>query len=124
MAQFEKSKGEIVMPRFRVEYEATLNEPLKNLGMRTAFDPQNADFSGMLQTSLKPFISEVKHKAFAEVNEEGTEAAAATSTNIQVISAMIPSKTFRMVVDRPFFFAIRDNSSGALFFLGSVVDPD
>jgi len=124
MNAFENSNGQIVMPRFRVEFEATLNEPLRNLGMRVAFDPQNADFSGILQSSQKPFISEVRHKAYAEVNEEGTEAAAATSTDIQVISAMIPSKTFRMVVDRPFFFAIRDNASGALLFLGSVSDPD
>ncbi len=119
---FELGSGEIVMPRFKVEYEVTLNNALKAMGMGVAFDPQRADFSGMLQTSLRPFISEVKHKAFAEVNEEGTEATAATSTEVRVISAMIPSKKFRMVVDRPFFFAIRDNTSGALLFLGSVTN--
>ena len=122
MSDFALATGEIVLPRFKVEYEATLNDALKAMGMAVAFDPQRADFSAMLQTSLRPFISEVKHKAFAEVNEEGTEAAAATSTEVRAISAMIPTRKFRMVVDRPFFFAIRDNASGALLFIGSVVN--
>ncbi len=121
MKQFQEMEGEIVLPRFRVEYEASLNSALKTLGMRSAFDAQQADFGGM--TSAKAFISDVKHKAFVEVNEEGTEAAAATSTEVRVVSMPIPTKTFRMVVNRPFFFAIRDNSTGLVLFVGSIVDP-
>jgi len=65
----------------------------------------------------------VKHKTFAEVNEEGTEAAAATSIEMRVTSVMRPPKTFRMIIDHPFFFAIRDNKTGTILFMGSIVDP-
>jgi serine protease inhibitor len=123
MDRFSKTKGDIAVPRFKVEYEVTLNDALKALGMGVAFDPQRADFSGILRTSENAFISRVKHKSFAEVNEEGTEAAAATSVEVTVASAMRPQKPFRMIVDRPFFYAIRDNRTGTLLFLGSITDP-
>ena len=123
MTQYSESEGEIVLPKFRIEYEATLNKMLIALGMRSAFDPQQADFSAMIRNSAKAYISSVKHKAFAEVNEQGTEAAAVTSTEIRVTSAVIPRKTFQMIVNRPFFFVIRDSASGALLFMGSVVAP-
>jgi serpin B len=77
-----------------------------------------ADFSGM---SPEPaFISVVRHKAFLEVNEEGSEAAAATAV---VVSRGALQHTPRMTVDRPFFCAICDNRSGAILFMGCVVDP-
>ncbi len=123
MTQYSESEGEIVLPKFRIEYEATLNKMLIALGMRSAFDPQQADFSAMIRSSAKAYISKVKHKAFAEVNEEGTEAAAVTSTEIRVVSAVIPKKTFQMIVNRPFFFVIHDSATGALLFMGSVVAP-
>ena len=123
MKGFSKTEGAIVLPRFKVEYEITLNDPLKALGMGVAFDPDRANFAGMFQTAQNAFISKVKHKTFAEVNEEGTEAAAVTSAEISVTSIAQPRKTFRMVVDRPFFFAIRDNKTGSVLFLGSIVDP-
>lgn len=123
MKSFSKTQGAIVLPRFKVEYEITLNDALKALGMGVAFDPDRANFSGIFQTAQNAFISKVKHKTFAEVNEEGTEAAAVTSTEIQVTSAVQPRKSFTMVVDRPFFFAIRDNKTGSVLFLGSIVDP-
>lgn len=123
MQEFAKTKGEIAVPRFRVEYEIGLNDALKALGMGIAFDPDRANFSGIIQSSENVFISRVKHKTFAEVNEEGTEAAAATSVEMSVTSAMQPRKTFRMIVDRPFFCAIRDNRTGTMLFIGSIVDP-
>ena len=123
MKQFAETKGEIAVPRFKVEYEIGLNDVLKTLGMGIAFDPDRADFSGIVQTSQNAFISRVKHKTFAEVNEEGTEAAAATSVEMSVTSVMQPRKTFRMIVDRPFFCAIRDNKTGTLLFMGSITDP-
>jgi serpin B len=122
MSRFVQMKGDISLPRFKVEYETTLKGALSALGMGAAFD-ENADFSAMLKPPARAFISEVKHKAFAEVNEEGTEAAAVTSVEMRTTSLGPPPKTFRMVVDRPFFFAIRDNQTGAVLFMGSIAEP-
>lgn len=119
-AKFAKTEGSLQLPRFKLTYEATLNDTLKALGMDVAFDPA-ADFSGMSR-SEKLHIDEVKHKTFVEVNEAGTEAAAVTSVGMMRATFM-PKKTFRMVVDRPFFCAIRDSATGALLFLGAIVDP-
>lgn len=124
MNGFVDTKGEIALPRFKVEYEIGLNDALKALGMGIAFDPDRANFSGVAQTSGKVYISKVKHKTFAEVNEEGTEAAAATSVEMSVTSAMRqPPKTFRMIVDHPFLCAIRDNRTGTVLFIGAINDP-
>lgn len=121
--EFAETKGEIAVPRFKVEYELLLNDALKALGMGIAFDPVRADLSGMARTQENAYISRVKHKSFAEVNEEGTEAAAATSVEVTLTSAMQPRKTFQMIVDHPFFCAIRDNKTGTLLFTGSINDP-
>jgi serpin B len=125
MTSLRMRPGEVMLPRFKTEYDVDLNDTLKALGMREAFDPQRANFSGMAEVSAAQniFISKVKHKTFAEVNEEGTEAAAVTSVGISVASAMIPQQNFVMKVDRPFFIAIRDNFTGAVIFMGSIQDP-
>ncbi|HEY3137303.1 MAG TPA: serpin family protein [Blastocatellia bacterium] len=123
MKEFAETKGEIAVPRFKVEYELLLNDALKALGMGIAFDPVRADLSGIAKTQENAYISRVKHKTFAEVNEEGTEAAAATSVEVTLTSAMQPRKTFRMIVDHPFFCAIRDNKTGTLLFMGWISDP-
>jgi serpin B len=122
ISRFSQMDGDISIPRFRVEYEIELGETLKALGMGQAFDANSADFSGMVQAQ-RAFIGKVKHKAFAEVNEEGTEAAAATSVEMVATSLGSPRRRFRMVVDRPFFCAIRDNQTGTVLFMGSIVDP-
>jgi serpin B len=122
MTQFKKTPGDIGLPRFKLEFEATLNDTLKAMGMEIAFDPDRADFSGIADGD-RIYISRVKHKSFCEVNEEGTEAAAVTSVEMRTTSAMRPQKRFRMIVDRPFFFAIRDNQTGSVLFMGSVVKP-
>jgi serine protease inhibitor len=123
MNEFRETEGDLSLPRFKVEYEITLNNALKAIGMGAAFDERRANFRGMIESAANVYISQVKHKTFAEVNEEGTEAAAVTSTEMRATSAMRPRQRFRMVVDRPFFFAIRDNSSGALLFMGAITDP-
>jgi serpin B len=123
MSGFRQTDGDIVVPRFKVEYEVDLNEALKALGMTEAFDADRADFSGMTQSSQRAFISKVKHKTFAEVNEEGTEAAAVTSVEMRATSMQVPRKRFNMVIDRPFFCAIRDNQTGTVLFMGSITDP-
>lgn len=121
MKQFSSRDGQIVLPRFKLEYDITLNEALQALGMGVAFQNQ-ANFSNM--TSKEVQIDEVKHKTFVEVNEEGTEAAAVTSVGIRATSALPREEPpFKMVVDRPFFCAIRDNQTGTILFMGSIVDP-
>jgi serpin B len=113
-------EGELGLPKFSFDYEVSLNDALKLLGMEIAFDGNRADFSSMHPVPPDLYISEVKHKSFIEVNEEGTEAAAATSVE-DVVTAM--PETFSMIIDRPFFFAIADDMTGTILFMGSVVQP-
>ncbi|MDZ7289523.1 MAG: serpin family protein [candidate division KSB1 bacterium] len=122
MSQFRSVPGEIVLPRFKVEYEVVLNAALKTLGMEVAFDPRQADFNEMYSASpnMNVYVGEVKHKTFVEVNEEGTEAAAVTSGQMLATSYTPP---FKMIVDRPFFCAIRDNTTGTVLFMGAIVEP-
>jgi serpin B len=122
MSQLRSQQGNITLPRFKLEYEAVLNNALKALGMESAFDPQRANFKEMYAASpgANVFIGEVKHKTFVDVNEEGTEAAAVTSVRMRA-TAFVPP--FSMVVDRPFFCAIRDEQSGTILFMGTIVEP-
>jgi len=110
----------VALPRFTLEYEKNLNEVLKALGMEVAFEEAAADFSRMHRDALamQLHISRVKQKAFVDVDEEGTRAAAVTSVEVGVTSA---PPMFR--ADRPFLFAIRERLSGALLFTGVVRDP-
>ena len=119
---FPKKRGEIQMPRFKIEYGKELGEPLQAMGMTLPFDDAKADFSGMAPIPPNLYISAVKHKTFLEVNEKGTEAAAATAIHAKAGSAPIDAP-FRIVVNRPFFFAIEDRQIGAWLFVGSVVEP-
>jgi serpin B len=123
MKSFGGRPGDVILPRFKVEWESKLNDALIDLGMSEAFDPQRADFSKIAERipGANLFISEVMHKSFCEVNEEGTVAAAATSVRMGLASA--PPPRFLMKVDRPFFFAIRDNQTGVVLFMGSVTNP-
>lgn len=108
---------DLQVPRFAMEYETSLNQILESMGMDIAFDPSRADFSG-ISREMELFISQVKHKTFVTVNEEGTEAAAATSVEMGTTS--VP-QVFR--VDRPFVFVIHERNSGAILFIGQVADP-
>jgi len=99
-----------------------LNDTLREMGMPAAFDPSSADFSGMIG-GKDLFISQVVHKAFVDVNEEGTEAAAATGVVMGLTAMPVdkPKPVFR--ADHPFVFLIRDNRNGAILFLGRLTDP-
>ncbi|HBK85694.1 MAG TPA: proteinase inhibitor I4 serpin [Firmicutes bacterium] len=119
---FESARGELSLPKFKFEYEQSLNEALTALGMGIAFDDIKADFSKMVEWGEDVFISEVKHKAFIEVDELGTEAAAVTSIEVQ-LTGRPPAPSFTMKVDRPFFFMIHDQQTDAVLFMGSVYDP-
>jgi len=109
----------VFMPKFTFETKYFLNQDLQEMGMPTAFSMQ-ADFSGMDGTK-DLFISKVIHQAFIEVNEEGTEAAAATAVVIELKSVGPSVAVFR--ADHPFIFLIQDNQSGNILFLGRVVNP-
>ena len=112
--------GRLYLPRFKLEYEETLNDILISLGMTKAFLPFQADFSGMSDDTL--FIDEVKHKSYVEVNEEGTEAAAVTSVGMALASAVMEElPPFEMRVDRPFVFVIHEKVSHSTLFVGKVM---
>jgi serpin B len=117
-------EGSLVLPRFNVEYEVTLNEALHALGMAEAFSQNQADFSQMAKVtkSQNIYLSEVKHKTFVKVNEEGTEAAAVTF-NDGLGADINPPPPFEMIVDHPFFFTIQEDSTGTVLFLGAIVEP-
>jgi serpin B len=118
VAGLDSTSSLVGVPRFTLECDFTLNDVLKALGMEIAFSEADADFSNLYAGPERAFISRVKHKTFVEVNEEGTEAAAVTSVEVGVTSA--PQ---RLVVDRPFLFAIRENLSGTILFMGKMVRP-
>ncbi|NOK64306.1 MAG: proteinase inhibitor I4 serpin [Chloroflexi bacterium AL-W] len=123
MRRFNVREGNISLPRFKLEYELDLNSVLTALGMGIAFNAQNANFKqmGLFQENL--YVSQIKHKAFVEVNEEGTEAAAVTAAVMQLTSMMPGPTPFHMTVDRPFFCAIVDDQTGAMLFMGAIVEP-
>jgi serpin B len=121
MQSFMASPGTIQLPRFRLEYGLSLIDALKALGMSIAFDPNHADFAAM--TDRPAYISEVQHKTFMEVNEAGTEAAAATSVTVTTRAAL-PQPPFQMTVDRPFFYAIQDETTGTILFMGAIGEPE
>ena len=115
-------RGTIELPRFTIDYNATLNAVLTKLGMGIAFG-NNADFDGICK-SPRIQISEVRHASFLKVDEEGTEAAAATSVGMRALAVRIEPKPFHMVVDHPFFLAIRDERNGQLLFTGTIAKPE
>lgn len=120
LSSFRHMEGMIGLPRFSFDYEVSLNDALDAMGMGIAFDDNLADFSAMHPIPPRLVISEVKHKTFIEVNEEGTEAAAVTSVEVGVTA--MPER-FSMIMDRPFMFAIVDDMTGTILFLGSVYEP-
>ena len=122
IAALDSTKALVVMPKYTVGYELRMNDVLAALGMGVAFvpcpgSPDCADFTRM-RPERDLFISEVMHKAWVDVNEEGTEAAAATSVGIGTTAEPSP-----ILVDRPFLFAIRERFSGTILFLGRIMNP-
>jgi serpin B len=111
----------LTMPKFKFEYDLGLNGVLKEMGMLDAFDPSVSDFSGM-DGSRDLYISDVLHKAFVAVDEAGTEAAAATVVIVGT-TAMPVDQPIEFKADRPFIFAIRDNPTGTILFLGRLMNP-
>jgi serine protease inhibitor len=123
MQGFRNKSGYVQLPKFKTEFSTDLKSSLTALGMGQAFDRSNADFSNLTK-DMQLMISQVKHKTFVEVNESGTEAAAVTGVTMVPTSAQIPQQPFSMVVDRPFFCAIRDNETGTVLFMGNIQNPE
>jgi serpin B len=124
ISQLQTQDVSLTMPKFKLEYRKTLNDTLKVLGMDIAFNPALADFSRMAPLEIlgeNLYIGEVLHKTFVEVNEEGTEAAAVTNVEIGVTS--VPPPPIPFTIDRPFFFAIRDNETKTVLFMGVLMEP-
>ena len=122
----DRRQVRLSMPRFEMESSFGLTDALQSMGMTDAFDGQSANFSGMDGRSCGGgvclVISNVVHKAFVSVDEEGTEAAAATAVLVGVTSAD-PTAPIELVIDRPFLFVIRHQATGAILFVGRVLEP-
>lgn len=124
LGQSQAGRVDLSLPKFRIEFGADLVSPLQGIGMKLAFDANRADFSGITQSENprdRLSITQVQHRAFIDANEEGTEAAAATAVGFSVASAPVRVTTLKF--DRPFLFAIADEASGAILFMGRVTDP-
>jgi serpin B len=121
-ASMYSREGMIELPRFTMKYDTTLNTVLKKLGMSVAFSG-DANFAGISKVPKRFQISEVRHASFLSVDEEGTEAAAATSVGIRATAMRVTEPPFHMVVDHPFFVAIRDERNGQLLFTGVISEP-
>jgi serpin B len=127
--QYTPRSGRIELPRFELKSNYRLNGPLQNLGMKRAFQPDGAELMGMFSPAQgQPraghfFISSVLQSTYWKVDEEGSEAAAVTTTGIRATAVQRPEQPFQMIVDRPFFCAIQDQRSGAVLFVGAIYDP-
>lgn len=120
LAGLHKQQVIVAVPRFKMTQQFGLAETLRSMGMTDAFSIQKADFSGITGTR-DLFISAVVHKAYVDVNEEGTEAAAATGIGMAMTAMPHKMPVFR--ADHPFIFLIRDNKNGGILFIGRVMNP-
>lgn len=125
-AQFKSRLGTIELPRFELKSDYRLTGPLQALGTKRAFQ-SGAELTGMLSPARGQAgglsISSVVQSIYWKVDEEGSEAAAVTTTGVRATAMPRPEQPFRMIVDRPFFCAIEDRRSGALLFVGAIYDP-
>jgi serine protease inhibitor len=126
MSQQQSAQGTVALPRFTANYSQSLAGALSSLGMGIAFCNSNmADFSGItsgITIDQRACISDVDHATVVEVDESGTVAAGATIIPIG-ISAVLPA-AFTMTMDHPFLYAIRDDDTGELLFVGALMDPN
>jgi serpin B len=130
VGSLRQQKVFVLLPRFRVEPGAAVNlvPPLRSLGLDSALDRGRADFTGMADPpdpDQRVFIGGAFHKAFVRVDEEGTEATAATALAMEVTSARprVPPRRAEFIADHPFLFFIRHEASGLVLFQGRIADP-
>ena len=123
ISTLQREEVKVWLPRFTMESQFSLAGTLKAMGMKLAFDPNGADFKGMT-TAEKVFISAVIHKAFVKVDEEGTEAAAATGVVMTPTAVRIePANPKEFKADHPFVFEIVHQKTGAVLFVGRLAKP-
>ena len=122
-ASVRREKVIVSLPKFKMTTSFELANPLQSIGMTDAFSPLRADFSGMDGHRRWLYISRVIHKAFIDVNETGTEAAAATAVTMRATAMRRESEPRVFRADHPFFFLIRDSLTGTILFLGRVAQP-
>ena len=106
-----------------MESSIELTPILKNLGVSSVFDPSTADFSGIFDSAETIAVSDVMHRARISVDENGTEAAAVTAVAWALAEPGEPPKPIPFIVNRPFLFLIRDDITGAILFLGRMINP-
>ena len=123
IGQLAAAPVRLAMPRFTTTTEAGLKPILSAMGMPDAFDPARADFSGMFTSPERLCIDAVYHKAFIAVDENGTEAAAATAIGMRPTLARVAAPPRIVTVDRPFLYLIRDVNTGTILFMGTCTDP-
>jgi serpin B len=121
LAKLTPQNVQVSLPKFRVESQFSLGKALSAMGMPTAFTGK-ADFSG-IDPKRGLAISEVVHKAFVDVAEQGTEAAAATGVTMRALAMRMPEQPVVFRADHPFLFLIRDTASGVVLFIGRLVNP-
>ena len=120
LSNMRRKEVDLLLPKFKLTYTSKLKGTLEKMGMKDAFDPKKADFTG-INNKKDLFISEVIHKAFVAVDEKGTEAAAATAVMLITTDIAERPKTFQ--ADHPFVFMIRENHNNSILFLGRIADP-
>ncbi|XP_050037761.3 ipis-1-like [Dermacentor andersoni] len=118
----ENNSVQLSVPKFKLERSLVLNDVLKALGVVDLFTPEVADLSGIFEGG-KPAVSDAVHKTFLQVDEDGTEAAAATGMVLQLLSAAINLRPTYFTVDHPFMFIIKTNEPDIILFVGSVRKP-
>lgn len=112
---FKSSYIKLSMPKFKIEYSESLNYMLQNIGIQTAFEPEKAQFEKMFNSGNMWFTDTI-HKTFISVDEKGTEASAVTA--ISMGGSSLPPEPVELKFNKPFHFAIRDNTSGEILFMG------
>ena len=122
LSSVRKQRVDLTIPKFKMEQSFDLNKMLIQMGMPSAFDTSKANFSGM-DGKLDLYIGNVLHKTFVEVSEKGTEAAAATAVVMRMTAVLNPQQPAVFKADRPFIFLIRDNTTGAILFIGRYAKP-
>lgn len=123
LARLDKQRNQkvsVYLPKFKLETKYDLVAPFQKMGMKDAFSPA-ADFSGTGWRKGDLWIGQIKHRAFVEVNEEGTEAAAATA--VEMVTKSAPPRELVFRADHPFMFLIRDNETGTILFIGRMANP-
>lgn len=115
LSEADSASPEFELPKFKMTWKKDLKETLEEMGMRTV------DFPNLFEEPLDLEITRVVHQTFLDVNEEGTEAAAATAVGVGVTSVGPPTK---ITVDKPFIFLLREKHSGTILFMGQLIDPD